>query len=499
MSGMIALYLLVALALLGLNAFFVLAEFAAVKVRRSKVEELAEKGEERAKILQHVQTHLDEYLSVCQLGITFASIGLGFVGEPAFAELIVRVSGLSSPAAHTMAITLGYILVSFLHVVLGELVPKSIAIRKAERAALVTALPLRAFRLFFFVPLKALNGTTLLLLRLFGFPRKVREEQHSEEELRFLLGESGTTGVVSFDRLLLLENVFDLGDLKVRDLMRSPQTAKVLRTEATVEENLAVIRQHRLSRYPLIGPGDGMPLGVVHIKDLFLRGWNAGAALDLKEVVRPYFTTTPDVPVEKLLRDLRHHRGHLVMVRGADGRWAGFLALEDVVEEILGSIEDEFESEPPIYVADALTPGRVVLGLDAPSLDAAVKQVFARVAPSELPVAPDRAVQAILERERAMSTYLGNGVALPHARLENLARPVLLFARSETGIPVRGGEKAQILFILLSPAGAPRIQARLLSHIAGLVQSEYMEDRLKTAATPAAVVEAIRAAEPIAT
>lgn len=493
----IAIYLLLALALLLLNAFFVLAEFAIVKVRPSRIEQLAGEGDARAKLVQHIQARLDEYLSVCQVGITFASIGLGFVGEPAFAQLIIRVTGLGSTAAHTVAVSVSYALVSFFHILLGELVPKSVAIRRAEKASLLTARPMRVFHGLFYLPLTVLNGSTNAILKLLGLGGQARDADHSEDELRIILAQSQSTGLMSFRRLLFLENIFDLGDVRVRDAMRGRDGVKVLRAGAPWEENFKVIRDTRLSRYPLLGDAE-MPLGVIHVKDLLYEGPDKMASTDLKKIARPYLTAFEDLPLEGLLGDFQRQRGHLAAVKNAEGKWTGIITLEDIIEEVVGSIEDEFESEPKIFMGDALTPSRVVLGIDASSLEEAIGQVFGRVPASELPLPVDRIVKAVLERERAMSTYLGNALAIPHARLEGLDKPVLLFARSDAGIPIKGrDDKAHFLFILLTPTGAPRVQVRLLARVCGLIDSEYVVERLLRAETHAAVVEAIRAAEPM--
>ncbi len=497
---MIAVFLLLAVLLLFLNAFFVLAEFAAVRLRTTRTHELVKEGSKKAAIVQQVQTRLDEYLSVCQLGITFASIGLGFVGEPIVTDLLSRTAGLGSAVARTVAIAAGYVLISALHVVVGELLPKSIAIRNPEGSALWSAVPLRFFHYLFFVPLMALNGATMALLRLLGFSRKVTEPQTSETELREIVGQSAESGLVSIDRLLLLENIFDLRELRVRDIMRPRSAAKVLRTSVPWEENLAVVRSSRFSRYPLLTEDREDPVGIIHVKDLFYADSKTWQPDELRRIARPFLTTTEDASVEQLLRDLRRHRTHLVMVVNGGRQWTGFFSLEDVIEEIVGSIEDEFEVEPPTYLADAVSRGRVVLGIEASGLEEAIGQAFGRVPPSELPLPLDRMVPAVLERERAMSTYVGQGVAVPHARLEKLERPILIFARSEQGIPIRNSpEKARFLFILLTPAGSPRLQARLLARIAELFQSGFIEDRLARASTPEAVVEAIHAAEPITT
>jgi CBS domain containing-hemolysin-like protein len=485
--------LLVAALLLLLNAFFVLAEFAAVKVRPSRIETLVAEGHPRGQTLQHIHEHLDEYLSVCQVGITFASIGLGFVGEPSIAALIQLATGWEGPTAHRVAVGVAYLAVSFLHILLGELVPKSLAIRRNEAAALRTALPLLFFRKIFYLPLVVLNGSANFILRLLGLER-AKEEDHSEEELRIILAKSQTAGLMSFRRLLLLENIFDLAGVKVRDAMRLRDGAKTLRLGAPWEENLKIVRESRLSRFPLVDGGD-LPLGVVHVKDLFYAG---GLEPELRKIARPYVTAQEDAPLESLLGELQKSRVHLAVVRNAEGKWTGLISLEDILEEITGTIEDEFEAEPQIHVSDGLAAGRVVLDVEADSLEEAIGQIFGRVDAKDLPLPPEKIVPAVLDRERAMSTYLGSGLAVPHARLEGLEKPVVLFARSGPGIPVKGREeRCHLLFILLTPSGNPRVQVRLLARVAAIIGSDYVGERLRQADSRAAVVEAVRAAEQV--
>ena len=489
----IAIYLLLAGVLILLNAFFVLAEFSIIKLRPSRVEQLVGEGNLRAKMVQHIQTHMDEYLSVCQVGITVASVALGFVGEPGFAHLFVYLTGASSAVAHTMAVTAALILSSALHVVIGEQVPKMFALRRPEGTALWIAHPMAFWRGIFLVPLVLLNGATQAILRLMGLGHTVKEDEHSEDELRIILARSQSTGLMSFRRLLFLENIFDLSEVRVRDAMRGRDGVKVLRLGAPWEENFKVMKDSRLSRFPLIGDAE-LPVGVVHVKDVFYEG----SAVDLKKIARPYLSAVEDMPIENLLGDFQRQRGHLAVVKNAEGKWTGIITLEDIVEEVVGNIEDEYEVEPRIFMADALTPGRVVLGIDASSLEEAIGQIFGRVASTELPLPVDRIVKAVLERERAMSTYLGNGLAIPHARLEGIDKPALLFGRSDAGVPIKGREdKANFMFILLTPSGSPRVQVRLLARICGLIDSEYVVERLRKAETHAAVVEAIRAAEPM--
>jgi CBS domain containing-hemolysin-like protein len=225
---LLSIYVLIAIVLIFLNAFFVLAEFAAVKMRPTQVEALAEAGNGRARIVERIQAHLDEFLSVCQVGITLASIGLGFVGEPAFAKLIlpavqwVGITGVATRiTAHSVAIAIAYLLVSFLHIVLGELVPKSVAIRSTEKSALLTAWPMVIFRYIFIAPIWLLNATVNGILRVFRLPPVTGHGAHSEEEIRIILDQSQSSGMLSFRRLLHMENVLDMGTLTVRNAMRA--------------------------------------------------------------------------------------------------------------------------------------------------------------------------------------------------------------------------------------------------------------------------------------
>jgi len=487
--------LIAVVVMLLLNAFFVLAEFAMVKLRPTQVEALVQQGNPRALLVAHIQAHLDEYLSVCQLGITLASIGLGFVGEPAFAVLLEPILG-SWAWAHGAAIALAYLLVSFLHILFGELVPKSLAIRVPESSALGIARPLALTRFLLWVPLMVLNGAANAVLRLIGFGTPASEPLHTEQELRVILELSQTAGSLSFRQLLLMENVFDLRSVRVSEAMRLRSGVAVLRADSPWPENLALIREHRQSRYPLVDAG-GKPIGIVHVKDLVLAGPEGLGHPDLRALARPYPTVREDASLETLLGDLQRRHFHMAIVLDAADRWTGLITLEDIIEEIVGTIEDEFQLEAPLFVADGLTAGRVVLGLQAESLEGAIREALARIAPGELPLPAARIADAVVERERGMPTLLARGLAAPHARLPDLDQFVLVFARSDAGIPVPGrDERAHLIFIMVTPAREPRVQLRLLARIAGLLDSDYVVERLSAAESGAQVVEVLRAADP---
>jgi CBS domain containing-hemolysin-like protein/mannitol/fructose-specific phosphotransferase system IIA component (Ntr-type) len=492
----LVLLLLVFLLLL-LNAFFVLAEFAAVKIRPTQVEAIASRGDRRAKALRHIVQHIEEYLPVCQIGITFTSVGLGFVGEPAFADLLEPILG-SAAAAHSVAITVSYILVSFLHILIGELVPKQIAIRTTERTGLLVARPMRFFRALFYPPLVLLNRSANLILRIMRIPPVSPDFMPSEEEMRIILARSQKQGMISFRRLLLLENVFDFGEIRVRAAMTPIQKVALLSIDRPWEENRGVLLSTHFSRYPVLD-GKGRPVGILHVKDLIHREPNWPNEVDLRKLVRPCSVTRQDEWLETLLNNLQLRRTHMSLVENAKGTIIGIITMEDILEKIVGVIEDEFETEPSTRLADFVNGPRIILDLNAQSAADAIEEILSRVPASELP-APKEAIRtAVLARENAMSTYLGKGLAVPHARLARLKAPCLFLGLSREGVQFEGAPgRAHALFLLLTSAQAPRDQLRLLSRIAMLRESDYVWDRLIAGASPEEVLEAIRGGEAFA-
>jgi CBS domain containing-hemolysin-like protein len=501
---MVLLYLFVALLLLTLNGFFVLAEFAAVKMRPSRVEEMVDDAVPGSVAVKHVQDHLDEYLSVCQLGITFASIGLGFVAEPAVVRLIEPIIGWSGVfpeksttawvTTHGVAFTISYLIVSFLHILVGELVPKSAAIRLTDQASLWTARPLQVFRYLFYVPLKLLNASANIVLKSIGLHDNGGSEIHSEDELRILLSQSQTGGVMSFRRLLFLENVFDLGELRVKDAMRPKSQVRTLQANVSWDSNLEQLQKYRFSRYPLIDDNSAEPVGIIHIKDLLLADKDEPNLMELR---RKFISVQENSSLESLLAEMQRRRIHVALVLDTTGTWTGFLTLEDVIEEIIGTIRDEFEDEEHVSLSDALSDNQVYLGIEADNSVDAIRQAFGRMSQWHLPISKESIVKAIDERERVVETYLGNGLGMPHARVAGLSKPVVFFIRSEKGIPYRGNqERANILFVLLSPAGQPRIHQRLQAVIATIMdESDFIPDRLRTAETSAEVLEILKTGE----
>ncbi len=479
--------------LLALNAFFVLAEFAIVKVRPSRVAELIAAGNGEAGLLVGIQQRMDEYLSVCQVGITLASVALGMVGKKATDAIMG--DGSQDAIRYALAIAVSYLLVSGSHIVVGELVPKSIAIRIADRAALWVAKPLLLFRALFFPVLWVLTSIASAVLHLFRVPPGSDGEFHSEDELRILLDHSQERGLLSFRQLLFMENIFDLGELKVRDAMRPRAQVQSLYAGQDWSESLRTIQESRFTRYPLLDRGVELPLGFVHVKDIPLRA-ECGKP-DLKALARPTIRTSESTSLEALLVEMQRRRIHLALVYDEAERWTGMVTLEDVIEEIVGTIRDEFEDEEPVRLGELLTPEQIVFGIEAPSVENAIQLALLRIPRAALPLPPEQILKAVEDRNRLGGTLLGDGIAIPHARISGLTRPFLMVIRSGRGVTCLGkSDKARLLIVLLTPAGQPRIHQRLQSIITELVhESDYVKDRLLTAQTPAEVIEAIRTGE----
>ncbi len=495
------LHIIIGLALLGVNFFFVLAEFALVRLRASRVDELLESGELRAVLVQRIQRDMDSYLSVVQVGITGATLGIGVLIEEAIAAPIAHLLGGDTPALKAVSHGIGFLIATFIVILTSELLPKSIAIRYAEPCALICARPMVWTYWALFPFLWVMTRSAQLIMRLMGLRRGTEEEPHSEDELRIILDASQEHGLMSFRRLLFMENIFELGELKVKDAMRPRSQVRCLHADQDWKETVEFLRTWPFSRFPLLDGDPDKPVGMVHVKDLLYHRAGGlggqGEPIDLRTLVRPIPSVPVTASLETVFADMQRRRLQTCLVVNDEGKWVGLVTFEDILEEIVGTIGDEFESEAPITLSEHLTEERVVLDVEGQTLAAALRFAFTRIPANELPTEADIILKTVLEREKLAGTYLGKGIALPHARIPNLPQPALLILRSHFGIPVEGTkERARLLFVLLTPAGQPRVHQRLQARIAGLIEnSEYVEDRLLAAETSAEVVDIVRTGE----
>ena len=352
-GGTIFFQLAVILFLVLLNGFFVASEFAIVKVRGSQLEALEESGESRAAFARHVVAHLDAYLSATQLGITLASLALGWVGEPFLAKMLqpfFHLAGVSSEGiTRTVSVTLAFAVITFLHIVLGELAPKSLAIRKSVGTTLWVARPLALFHITFRPAIWFLNGAANLVLKhVFQLqPASEHELAHSEEELRVILAESERAEEVSPLGKSILINALDMADRVVRDITTPRGEVVFLNTEDTFEENLKRALDSRHTRFPLCDGHLDSTIGLVHIKDMLKLMREPGA--DMHSIKRDILPVPEMMPLEKLLTFFLARHAHLGLVVDEFGGTVGVVTLDNVLEELVGEIQDEFDAENPEF------------------------------------------------------------------------------------------------------------------------------------------------------
>lgn len=344
------LYILIAVFLILLNGFFVAAEFALVKVRVSQLEELVGKGSVVARLALWLGTRLDASLSACQLGITMASLGLGWVGEPAFKDLITRpleyVGVTSSHLVEGIAFSIAFILITALHLVVGEQAPKIFAIRRPELLVMWCAIPLAAFYFLAYPLLMALNATTSLLLRRAGVDSASEHETpHTEKEIRALLSQAHVHGKLTRAEHRLLNAVFEFDDSICRHIMLPRNEVDFLDANHTIADCFAFVLQTKHTRYPVCEGSLDQTIGVLHIKDMLAR--TDDKSTPLREITRPSHLVPETMPISQLLRHFQTTHQLMALVVDEYGTVTGMVTLENVLERIVGSVEDEFDTEPP--------------------------------------------------------------------------------------------------------------------------------------------------------
>ena len=361
------------LVLVLLNGFFVASEFAIVKVRGTRIQELVQSGSRSARRAQGLIERMDEYLSATQLGITLASLALGWIGEPAFSALfepIFRDLGRFQPVlTHSLAATSAFLLITFLHIVLGELAPKSLAIQRPESVIMWIGVPLRLFYKLTYPFMWALNGAANWFIRALGVtPMKELDLAHSEEELRLILADSYAHGVLDRDEKQMLERVFDFSDRSVRQVMVPSVEVIFLDLQKDLEENIEITRLHRHTRYLLCDGTLDRVVGIIHVKDLFWYQEQLGEALDLESIKRPAEFVPDSKYIKSQLAEFRRTRTHLAAVVDEFGATIGIVALEDILEELVGEIQDEFDIDVTVPMVQKagegkyMVHGRVLLG-----------------------------------------------------------------------------------------------------------------------------------------
>jgi CBS domain containing-hemolysin-like protein len=338
--------IVLALLLVLLNGFFVAAEFSLVKLRSTRVKAIAKTLGWRGRMLAKVHVDLDSYLSACQLGITLASLGLGWVGEPAFAALLepflLSLGIVSQKLIHGIAFFFAFFTISYLHIVIGELVPKSLAIRMAERVGLWTAPALYGFYWLMFPAIWVLNQSSNFVIKALGVQSKSgHDASYSSEELKLILRSSSASDKFSHAEWKVLAQAIDFRELDVADLMRPFHEAVVLNETSSFEQNMQRITEQRYSRYPFMAT-DGQVSGIVHIKDIFIALRKNSALGDIQSLIRPVQLVSPETRATELFRHFQQGAPHFTIVGYEGSPPLGFITLDNLLAALVGEIRDEF-------------------------------------------------------------------------------------------------------------------------------------------------------------
>lgn len=366
------LKLLMVVILIGLTAFFVAVEFAIIKVRSSRIDQLVSEKRRGALAAKKVTTNLDEYLSACQLGITITALGLGWLGEPTIKHLLEPLFlklQFSPTISSTVSFIIAFALITFLHVVIGELAPKTFAIQKAEQVSLLLSKPLIYFYRVMYPFIWALNGSARVVTGLFGLnPASEHEVAHSEEELRLILSESYESGEINQREFKYVNNIFEFDNRVAKEIM-VPRTEVVgLYEDEPFETHIKVIAQEKYTRYPVFGEDKDEIIGMVNVKDLFIRymDGNRDEECSIMPYTRPVIEVLENIPIHDLLLQMQRKHIPLAVLYDEYGGTAGIVTLEDILEEIVGEIRDEYDEDenPPIeHVSEGykIVEGKVLI------------------------------------------------------------------------------------------------------------------------------------------
>ncbi len=368
-----------------LNGFFVAAEFAFVKVRLSQLEQRVAQGTFAAKTARNIREHLDEYLSACQVGITLASLALGWIGEPyiaGFLQPLIQRAGIESPAmVHSLAFGVAFAIITYLHIVVGEMAPKSLSLRLAEKTSLMTAIPLHVFYRVLKPFIEFFNHSALLIVRMFGLkPGLEGDTAHSEEELKIIFAHSEKSGHLTGREVEIMENVLALADKSAKQIMIPRTAVAYLSTTHTFAENLRIAEESQHTRYPLCDGDLDHVVGMIHIKDVLTATTRGDRGLRMFSLKRDVIYYPETISLDALFREFQRTKLHMAVLIDEHGGTTGMVTLEDVLEELVGEIYDEFDEPVTFirrvgkseYLIDGLCPSKECekqLGIELPRFD----------------------------------------------------------------------------------------------------------------------------------
>lgn len=342
--------LIVIAILIAFTAFFVSFEFAIVKIRSTRIDQLVAEGNKKAIAAKKIVSNLDEYLSACQLGITVTALGLGWLGEPTVEHLLHPLFthfNIPESAAGILSFVIAFASVTFLHVVVGELAPKTIAIHKAEAVTLLFAKPMIIFYKIMYPFIKTLNGSARIIVGIFGLkPASEHEDAHSEEELQLIISESYKSGEINQSEYKYVNNIFEFDDRIAKEIMVPRTEIVAFDKSQTLEECLEIVKVENYTRYPVIDGEKDNIVGMLNMKEV-LTDYISGKNLDtsIEEYTRPVIQVIESIAIHDLLVKMQKERVHMAILMDEYGGTAGLVTVEDILEEIVGEIRDEFDED----------------------------------------------------------------------------------------------------------------------------------------------------------
>lgn len=346
--------ILVTILLVSLNGFFVAAEFAIVKVRSSQLEMKSREGNRAATLSKKIVSHLDAYLAATQLGITLASLGLGWVGEPMVSRIILNVMDLigidmAPELAKKIALPLAFVIITILHIVFGELAPKSMAIQRPEKTTLAVSYPLYVFHLLFKPCIWVLNGIANFFIRLMGISSAHNNESHTSEELKYLVEQEKDRGTIEETDYNLIKNAFEFSEHTAKQIMVPRIRIVAIDMDNFDDKIIDELIEEGYSRIPCYRNNLDNILGIVNLKDILLRAYKK-QSVNIEDFIRPAYFVPGNKRIGQLLQDLQVNHQQLAIVVDEYGGTKGIISMEDILEELVGEIQDEYDNETPIVV-----------------------------------------------------------------------------------------------------------------------------------------------------
>lgn len=471
---------------LGLNAIFVLAEFSIVSVRKTRIEELAQNEKNIiAKITLEILNNLNSYLASIQLGITASSIGLGWVAQPYVSRLInfliPDISVLSlNISSYSISLAISFFVVTFMHIVLGEQVPKYIAISASEKVSLLFALPLKIFYNLTYYPMLIINKISEFFVSLIGFKNIKNETLHSEDEIRLILSKSEEIGKISLQRLMMFEHLFDFGKTTVKEVMVPKEKVVYLNKNIKLDEFLKIVSEKKFSRYPVIDE-KGVFIGYIHIKDIiFNMPFCDDSQFSISKYIRNFRIVRENDLIERVLRVIQENHQPMLMVENEKGEISGLITIEDILEDLTGEIRDEFETKLPLRLDDVFCVEGSVMNLKSIDRFSAISEIIESMYQAGVISFKNDIEDKIIKREKSLSTAIGHQIAVPHARIDGLKKTILSIGISKEGIDFLSPDMkpVKLIFLILTPYHDPSAQLNILSKISKLASNVTLRKKL---------------------